>query len=54
MERANRQWLGFKDPDELRGKVAEFREKIASGDKLQETEDALIFYRDIEWYCLKR
>ncbi len=46
--------LGFKGPDYLKAKVAEYKGKIASGDKSQETEDALIFYRDIEWYCLKR
>jgi hypothetical protein len=46
--------LGFKGPDDLRAKVVEYKDKVAAGDKSQETEDALIFYRDIEWYCLKR
>ncbi|TLX16600.1 hypothetical protein [Rhizobium sp. MHM7A] len=45
--------LGFKNPDDLSQKVAEYRAKIAGGDKSQETEDVLIFYRDLEWYCLK-
>jgi hypothetical protein len=46
--------LGFKGSDDLKAKVAEYRSRIAAGDKSQETEDALIFYRDIEWYCLER
>jgi hypothetical protein len=53
-ESCGRAMLGFKTPDDLSAKVAEYRAKIAGGDKSQAIEDALIFYRDIEWYCFKR
>lgn len=46
--------LGFKDAAEVSEKVLELRAKTKAGDKTQETEDTLVFYRDIEWYCLER
>ena len=46
--------LGFKGPDDIKAKVTEYKSKITAGDKSQETGDALIFYRDIEWYCLRK
>lgn len=46
--------LGFKDQDALSQTVKDLRNKISAGDKSSETFDMLSFYRDIEWYCLKR
>jgi hypothetical protein len=46
--------LGFKDEDALRQNVKDLREKIAQGDKTEETFSILSYYRDVEWYCLER